>query len=91
MLLHRKKPSTGCLAIAKKYTYNSAGYNFSHKIIVPLWVYFCNSFFVKGGMFMYIYRTSITTKDGSKIYAKDYGKRAFRIWVGPGPEPVKSN
>lgn len=48
-------------------------------------------FFVKGGMFMYIFRTSITTKDGGKIYAKDYGKRAFRIWIGPGPEPVKSN
>lgn len=38
---------------------------------------------------MYILRASITLKDGSKIYAKDYGKRAFRIWVGPGPEPVK--
>lgn len=36
---------------------------------------------------MYIFRTSRTLKDGSKIYAKDYGKRAFRIWVGPGPEP----
>lgn len=40
---------------------------------------------------MYIFRTSITTKGGGKIYAKDYGKRAFRIWIGPGPEPVKSN
>lgn len=38
---------------------------------------------------MYILRASITLKDGSKIYAKDYGKRAFRIWVGPGPEPIK--
>lgn len=36
---------------------------------------------------MYIFRTSRTLKDGSKIYAKDYGKRAFRIWVGPGSEP----
>ena len=40
---------------------------------------------------MYIFRAWITTKDGSKIYAKDYGKRAFRIWVGPGPEPIKNN
>ncbi len=40
---------------------------------------------------MYILRASITLKDGSKIYAKDYGKRAFRIWIGPGSEPVKSN
>ena len=40
---------------------------------------------------MYIFRTSITTKDGTKIYAKSYGKKAFRIWVGPGREPVKSN
>lgn len=38
---------------------------------------------------MYILRASITLKDGSKIYAKDYGKRAFRIWIGPGPEPLK--
>ncbi len=40
---------------------------------------------------MYILRASITLKDGSKIYAKDYGKRAFKIWIGPGSEPVKSN
>lgn len=40
---------------------------------------------------MYIFRSSITTKDGTKIYAKNYGKRAFRIWIGPGHEPVKSN
>jgi len=40
---------------------------------------------------MYIFRTWITTKDGEKIYAKDRGKRAFRFWVGPGPEPVKGN
>lgn len=38
---------------------------------------------------MYIFRTSITLKDGTKIYAKDYGKKAFRIWIGPDPEPVK--
>lgn len=38
---------------------------------------------------MYIFRSSITTKDGVKIYAKDYGKRAFRIWIGKTPEPVK--
>ena len=38
---------------------------------------------------MYIFRASITLKDGSKIYAKDYGKIAFRIWVGPGSEPIK--
>lgn len=38
---------------------------------------------------MYILRASTTTKDGVKIYARDYGKRAFRIWVGPTPEPKK--
>lgn len=31
---------------------------------------------------MYILRASTTTKDGTKIYARDYGKRAFRIWIG---------
>lgn len=40
---------------------------------------------------MYIFRASFTDKSGVKHYAKDYGKRAFRIWIGPGPEPVKSN
>lgn len=29
----------------------------------------------------YIFRASMTTKDGRKIYARDYGKRAFRIWI----------
>mgnify|MGYP005797940251 CR=1 FL=1 len=38
---------------------------------------------------MYIFRSTITKKDGTKIYAKDYGKRAFPIWIGPGPEPNK--
>lgn len=38
---------------------------------------------------MYILRASMTTKDGQKIYARDYGKRAFRIWVGNAPEPKK--
>lgn len=40
---------------------------------------------------MWIFRASITTKDGTKIYAKTYGKRAFRIWIGPGSEPIKSS
>lgn len=31
---------------------------------------------------MYIFRAWITTKNGVRIYAKDYGLRAFRIWVG---------
>lgn len=30
---------------------------------------------------MYIFRAWITTKDGARIYARDYGKRAFKIWV----------
>ena len=30
---------------------------------------------------MWIFRTWTTTRDGERIYAKDYGKRAFRIWV----------
>lgn len=40
---------------------------------------------------MYIFRASIILKDGTKIYARDYGKRAFRIWVGSGSGSVKSN
>ena len=30
---------------------------------------------------MWIFRTWTTTRDGVRIYAKDYGKRAFRLWV----------
>ncbi len=30
---------------------------------------------------MFIFRAWITTKDGVRIYAKDYGKRAFKIWI----------
>lgn len=30
---------------------------------------------------MWIYTAYITYKDGTRIYARDYGKRAFRIWV----------
>lgn len=40
---------------------------------------------------MYIFRASITLKDGTKIYAKDYGKKAFRIWIGQTHEPAKKN
>lgn len=34
---------------------------------------------------MYIFRASKTV-NGQKIYAKDYGKRAFKIWIGPKKE-----
>lgn len=30
---------------------------------------------------MYIFRSSVTLKDGTKIYAKDYGKKAFKIYI----------
>ena len=43
---------------------------------------------VKGGMAMWIFRASIRTKDGQVIYAREYGKRAFKIWIGPGPKPT---
>lgn len=29
----------------------------------------------------WIYRKSITTRSGKTIYAWQYGKRAFKIWV----------
>lgn len=56
-----------------------------YNIVVPL----LQVKIAKGGSAMYIFRASITTKDGQKIYAKDHGKKAFRIWVGPGAEPKK--
>ena len=42
--------------------------------------------YIKGECDMYIFRTTIT-RNGQKIYAKDYGKKAFRLWIGPEPEP----
>lgn len=30
---------------------------------------------------MWIYRPWITTKDEKRLYARNYGKKAFRIWV----------
>lgn len=38
---------------------------------------------------MYIFRAWITTKDGTKIYAKDYGKKAFKIWIDPNSKSKK--
>lgn len=30
---------------------------------------------------MYIFRSSITLKNGKKIYARDYGLKAFKIYI----------
>ena len=32
---------------------------------------------------MYIFRASRKLPDGTKIYARDYGKRGFPIWIRP--------
>jgi len=39
---------------------------------------------------MWIYRASKLTKDGKRIYAKNYGKRAFPIWIDE-EEPEEAN
>lgn len=36
---------------------------------------------VNGVRGYYIFRASRTLEDGTKIYARDYGKRAFRIFI----------
>lgn len=36
---------------------------------------------------MYIFRTKRTLRDGTVIYARDYGLKAFKIWIGPDREP----
>lgn len=35
----------------------------------------------------YIFRAWRTDKDGNRVYAKTYGKRAFKIWI---PDNKKS-
>ena len=35
----------------------------------------------------FILRASVTTKDGRPIYAKDHGKRAFRIPIDKAKRP----
>jgi hypothetical protein len=37
---------------------------------------------------MWIFRAWITTKNGTRIYAKNYGKKAFLIWIGPENKKV---
>ncbi len=44
---------------------------------------------MKGGLCIYILRASMTTKDGTKIYARDNGKRAYRISIGPRRESIR--
>lgn len=38
---------------------------------------------------MYIYRTYITLQNGQRIYAKQYGIKAFRFWVDDEKDDVK--
>ncbi len=38
---------------------------------------------------MYIFRSSMVV-NGTKIYAKNYGKKAFKIWIGKGKEPKRN-
>lgn len=45
--------------------------------------------FAEGGIHMYIFRAYITRKDGTKDYAKNHGKKAFRFWVGSEPKSEK--
>ena len=37
----------------------------------------------------YIFRASITLPDGTVLYAKKFGKRAFRIPISPDKEDEK--
>lgn len=40
---------------------------------------------------MLIFRASKTLKDGTKIYAKDYGKKAFPIYIDPKKKTPKND
>lgn len=48
----------------------------------------CNFYFLqqgRGAIEMYIFRASMKLKDGTVIYARDYGKKAFKIWIDGKP------
>ncbi len=40
---------------------------------------------------MFIFRVSKKLKDGTVIYSKDYGKKAFKIWIGQNSKEKNSN
>lgn len=64
---------------------------FSRQLDYSIAAILFQALFERGGAFMYIFRPWVTRKDGTKDYAKNHGKKAFRFWIGPGPEPVKKN
>lgn len=91
-LIHRKNQAPGdAWSLVESVTTVQLVYNliwrFDYNTVVTL----SQVENAKGGISMWIFRAWITTKDGEKIYAKDHGKRAFRFWVGPGPEPTKKS
>lgn len=63
---------------------SKAIYNFCTSVIIQQNVLSCK-IFLEGGAHMYIYRASMRTKDGTVIYARNYGKKAFKIWIS-GPK-----
>lgn len=92
IFLYIEKPSTrGAWSLVEGVPTTQPAYNFSWQLnystVGPLFQVILE----KGGLTMWIFRAWITAKDGTRIYAKDHGKRAFRFWVGPGPEPAKRN
>ncbi len=61
----------------------------ANKIITCLECFRKEKFCERKVIDMYIFRASKKLKDGTVIYARDYGLRGFPIWIGPGPEPEK--
>lgn len=76
-------PQTEATSSAKEHKCDRPRYVtqiYSSTFFIPLQD-FTQIFSCKGGSFMWIYRPWITTKDGKRLYARNYGKKAFRIWV----------
>ena len=87
--IHRKKPSTQGAWHCRKETkwLLRPVILFLRQVKYSTVQFLLASENAKGEMYMYIIRASRTLPDGTKIYARDYGKRGFPIWIGPGPEP----
>lgn len=87
--IHRKNQAHKTLGTYRKKLYQllRSAIFFLRQVKYSTAQFLLASEIAKGESLMYIIRASRKLPDGTVIYARDYGKRGFPIWIGPGPEP----